>query len=61
MLDLNEYVSEFAYDTKKTGKAKGLSETEDILYKAALAYDVNQAVFKNDKEILKKVMDARKA
>ncbi|KAL4474927.1 hypothetical protein ABPG74_001623 [Tetrahymena malaccensis] len=61
LLDLDEQFQDFAYNTKKTGKAKGLCESEDILYKAALANDVNKQVFKNDKEVLKKVMDARKS
>ncbi|KAL4512264.1 hypothetical protein ABPG72_005266 [Tetrahymena utriculariae] len=61
LLDLDEQYQDFAYHTKKTGKAKGLCESEDILYKAALANDVNKQVFKSDKEVLKKVMDARKS
>lgn len=50
-----------AYNTKKPSKASGMSLSEDFLYKAATTNAVNKHVFKSEKEIIKKVMDARKA
>lgn len=50
-----------AYNTKKPSKSDGLSHSEDLLYKAATTTTVNSFAFENEKEILKKVMDGRKA
>lgn len=49
------------YASHKPARVHGLCDSEDLIYKVALAQQVNENAFKSEKEILKKVMDARKS